>query len=220
MSIVVPYRDREQHLKKFIPHINLFLKDKVEYKIVVVEQNNNKPFNRGLVKNIGFDLSKKNCDYTCFHDVDLLPISSDCDYSYTESVTKLAIYVSQFSFRKRNVQELGGVVLFDNKVFELVNGFSNNYWGWGLEDDDLGERCKKKNVSLHSRDGRYMSLPHKTEGDTTGGKTSLETLNNRVIFESAKKDEKILFSSGLNNLNYEVNSFEEMKTHIHIKVDF
>lgn len=220
MTIVVPYRDREQHLKKFIPHMKLFLKDKVDYKIIVVEQNNDKPFNRGLIKNIGFDLGKENSDYTCFHDVDLLPISNKCDYTYTESVTKLAIYVSQFNFRKRNVQELGGVVLFQNKVFELVNGFSNNYWGWGLEDDDLGERCKKRNVSLHSRDGRYMSLPHKREGDTNGGNTSPETLKNRIIFQSAKNDEEILFSSGLNNLSYQVNSYEEMKAHTHVKVDF
>ena len=32
--------------------------------------------------------------------------------------------------------------------FVVVNGYSNNYWGWGYEDDDLLFRCKEKFVKL------------------------------------------------------------------------
>lgn len=35
---------------------------------------------------------------------------------------------------------IGGVLSFRPGDFRRVNGYPNNYWGWGLEDDQLGLR--------------------------------------------------------------------------------
>jgi len=34
----------------------------------------------------------------------------------------------------------GGVTAFKQQHFELVNGFSNQFYGWGGEDDDMYNR--------------------------------------------------------------------------------
>ena len=41
----------------------------------------------------------------------------------------------------------GGVEAIWKEHFEKVNGFSNKYWGWGGEDDDLHHRCQ--NITIN-----------------------------------------------------------------------
>lgn len=35
---------------------------------------------------------------------------------------------------------VGGVLAIKNHQFEMVNGYSNQFWGWGGEDDDMAYR--------------------------------------------------------------------------------
>lgn len=35
---------------------------------------------------------------------------------------------------------VGGVLAFRPRHFRLVNGYSNEFWGWGGEDDDMAVR--------------------------------------------------------------------------------
>ena len=34
----------------------------------------------------------------------------------------------------------GGVTALNSEQFEKINGYPNNYWGWGGEDDDVANR--------------------------------------------------------------------------------
>src|SRR5579859_2958607 len=82
LGIVVPYRERAEHLAAFIPHLRNFfrfdtLNAELAVRILIAEQSEGLPFNRGLMKNVGFRELAPLIDAVCFHDVDLLPIWAD-----------------------------------------------------------------------------------------------------------------------------------------------
>src|ERR1700753_3792236 len=93
LKIVVPYRDRAAHLAQFLPHIRDYLDDAgIAATIVIAEQAPGEAFNRGAMKNAGFLLGGSS-DYTCFHDVDYLPL--DADYDWTDDPACLVLTGNQ-----------------------------------------------------------------------------------------------------------------------------
>ena len=124
----------------------------VDFEIIVVEQSDDKPFNRGKLLNVGFLEAKRlECNYVVFHDVDMLPV--DVDYSYSDIPIHLATnFISPPEEKERVLFDtyFGGVTMFPIDVFEDIDGYSNKYWGWGYEDDDLLYRCIKKGVNLET----------------------------------------------------------------------
>jgi len=153
LGIIVPYRDRYFDLIKFKSHITEYLSDSdINYTLIIVEQDDAKSFNRGKLLNIGTIYAKKlGCDYVVFHDLDMLP--EEVDYSYSDIPLHLATNLIGTKDFKRIVfdQYFGGVTLFPIKTFEEINGYSNNYWGWGYEDDDLFYRCDYYNIPLETK---------------------------------------------------------------------
>lgn len=155
LLIVIPYRDREKELQLIIPHIKIKLdKQNIQGDIVVVEQNKGKLFNRGLICNIGFKEFGLDYNYTIFHDVDL--ICDNIDYSYNNTPTSLLS--SRTKHKNLSTKFFGGITLFPNQDFIKINGFSNKYWGWGAEDDDLYLRCYIKNIKTNNKSGICKDL--------------------------------------------------------------
>ena len=207
LAIVVPYRNRKEHLDKFLPAMEScsFL-DGIDYEILIVEQEEGKPFNRGKILNVGAVYSK-NSAYYCFHDVDMLPISSD--YSYVSAPTHLASEAEQFGFKLPYNGYFGGVTLFDKHSFNRINGYSNDYWGWGAEDDDVMFRCIAKGIRPARKTGRYSSLSHER---VIAQDLYNENLRKFFDFKNAPNLEFInqrIDSDGLNTLSYEI--IEEKK---------
>ena len=64
------------------------------------------------------------------------------DYSYpSENPVHIATKLSKYNYGLGYDQYFGGVVLFNKEQAERTNGYSNDYWDWGQEDDDLFWRC-------------------------------------------------------------------------------
>lgn len=74
LTIIIPHRDRLEHLREFIqstwPNIRSIIPNS---RLVIVEQDNDLKFNRGLLLNIGFREYMEDTDFFITHDVDLLP---------------------------------------------------------------------------------------------------------------------------------------------------
>lgn len=143
LGICIPYRNRKEHIENLIPALAKHLTEKgIEHSFYVGHQIDDKLFNRGAMKNIAAHYAfEDGCDYVAWHDVDMLPFD-ECDYSYPEEhPIHIATKLSKYSYGLGYDQYFGGVVLFTKEQVEKTNGYSNDYWDWGQEDDDLFWRC-------------------------------------------------------------------------------
>ncbi len=218
LAILIPYRDREAHLAEFVPYMKGFFQKhhpNLPLQIYVIEQTHEKLFNRGKLMNAGFTIAKNNCDYICFHDVDMLPEEGHCNYSYSPYPTQLATYLDRWDYQVPradgwDVRKFywGGVTLFPNDCYELINGFSNDYWGWGSEDMDLHQRCLHQGIFLKRRNGRYTCLDHKR-----ADKQSPSAVKNRIRQKTISNIDNIC-EEGLNNLEFKVLGEKTLETDV------
>ena len=143
LGVCVPYRNREEHLNQFVPAIEQYLTQQgIEYCIYFGHQVDDKLFNRGAMKNVAAKHAfEDGCDYIVWHDIDMIP-EEGCDYSFpTEHPIHIATNISQMDYKLKYEEYFGGAVIFSKEQVERTNGYSNDYWDWGMEDDDLFWRC-------------------------------------------------------------------------------
>lgn len=189
-----------------MPYMEEFLKGKhLEFTITVVEQAAGKPFNKAKLLNTGFVLTRDLFDYFCLHDIDMLPETDAADYGWAHAPTHLAACVSQYGYRLPYLTYFGGVTMFSREDFQRVNGCSNEYWGWGLEDHDLFVRCRLSGLEPYRRLGRYVSLWHEPNGVMVGSRdVSEETIENRRRLHRFVSGELDHRCDGLSSLRYRI----------------
>ena len=193
LGVIVPYRNRPNQLATFTTHIKKFLD--IPYELIIVEQAKGKDFNRGALLNIGFQKAERlNCDYIAFHDIDMLPINGD--YSFSEYPVHLITELDLPESVNRTLFEgyFGGVTIFPSNIFRAVNGYSNDYYGWGFEDDDLLLRCIENGINIRSK--RYKQFTRSSVALEFNGKNSYVAIPNTIksfrdctIFVSFRYDE-------------------------------
>lgn len=209
LGVVVPFWEREHHLAQLRVSMRAHMRihhPSLHYVIVVSEpEDDAKPFNRGMMKNIGFlEAEKVGCTHCAFHDVDMLPMTKGCDYSAPEVPARLAsqFVTTDLSEKPRNAWRFffGGVVIMKNKHFRAANGYSNEYWGWGAEDEDLRWRLLKANIGLAHKLGVYKVFRHPShrniDKDLPG--------KNADRLRRVKAGEVDISNDGLLSLSYEV----------------
>jgi hypothetical protein len=233
IAIIIPFRDSEKsksrtvQLGKFVKYMETYLKG-YTYKIFVIEQSEDgRKFNRGQLLNIGFKVAlKEEYDNFVFHDVDLLP-SEELKKYYTtlpkQPIHIAAVWRDRYEYEKY----FGGIVAFTSEMFQKINGYPNDFWGWGGEDDELYKRVIK-----------YYSIKKTDEGSIT----DLENLNieqklqilkeNDLKFDKKKealeRHNATWKTNGLNNINLSDFNPENVSTcgincetiHISLKDDF
>lgn len=102
VAIVIPYRDRPNHLPVFLKNIHPFLmKQQIEYGIFIVEQISDGLFNRAALMNVGFVEALKLNDWDCFifHDIDLIPMDDRNLYTCPDQPRHMSVAVDTMGFK-------------------------------------------------------------------------------------------------------------------------
>lgn len=137
LAVIIPVRDREAHLAVLIPRLITALNAQaISFRIIVVEQEAGKLWNKGAIINAGIRHAADQCDYYCFHDVDAIPVKGNylCPSQPLRLVTHLQ---GSRNGLLRPPRYFGGVITALREQVYAANGFSNQYWAWGKEDDDF-----------------------------------------------------------------------------------
>uniref|UniRef100_A0A182FU03 Galactosyltransferase N-terminal domain-containing protein n=1 Tax=Anopheles albimanus TaxID=7167 RepID=A0A182FU03_ANOAL len=169
VAIIVPYRNRQKQLPVFLKNLHPFLmKQQLDYGIYIVEQTSGSSFNRAMLMNIGFTEAMKQRNWECLvlHDIDLLPLDDRNLYACGDQPRHLSPIVDTLGSKLLYSTLFGGAIAMTAKQFRTVNGFSNSYWGWGGEDDDLANRVAHFGfhiIRYPANIARYHMLSHKKE---------------------------------------------------------
>ncbi|XP_011304010.1 beta-1,4-galactosyltransferase 7 [Fopius arisanus] len=201
LAVLVPFRDRFEELLTFAPHMKRFLhKQNIDYRIFILHQVDRFRFNRASLVNVGFLHVRNEFDYIAMHDVDLLPLNDNLSYGYPDA-SPLHVSAPDLHPRYHYSTFIGGILLIKREHFIQVNGMSNKYWGWGLEDDEFYVRLKEANLMVRRPQNistgtqntfRHIHDKNHRKRDTT------KCFNQREV--TRKRDRE----TGLDNVSYKL----------------
>jgi predicted glycosyltransferase involved in capsule biosynthesis len=174
-SIIITYRNREEHLTTLLPRLkDVFANE--SYEIIVAEQDNNEKFQKNSLYNIASTYAKG--ELLVFHDVDYYP-SDDVMYNTDEQTplypvrrvvfldkngelrTESDIPAGYRNFKYDVGDHSGGVFVLSRTLFDKINGLNPYYKGWGMEDDDTRQRIRYHGYEWkRNENGLFFSLYH------------------------------------------------------------
>lgn len=102
---------------------------------------------------------------------------------------------------------IGGILLLKNEDFERVNGMSNKYWGWGLEDDEFYVRLKDAGLKVHRPQNISTGIPdtfNHIHDRAHRRRDTAKCFNQKD--ETRKRDTK----TGLNTIKYSISDRKEL----------
>ena len=198
IAVIVPYRDnpiqnRKAHLRQFLNYFKSYL-SKFNYKIFIIEQSDDgNKFNRGKLLNIGLKMAiDQGYDNLITHDVDLLP--NDELLPFYTNIFDIPIHIAHRWSKYKYESYFGGIVSFTKDMIMKFNGYPNDFWGWGGEDDSLYNRITENMGKIGKPNvGKIKDLHHE---ETKKDK------RNKKKWENILDDLENWKSNGINNLNF------------------
>ena len=221
-SIIISYRNREEHLSILLPRLKeIFIN--TSYEIIIAEQDNDEKFQKNSLYNIA--TQKATGDLFIFHDVDYYP-GNNVSYYTTSDIplypVRNLIFLNQEGTQRdfddipegyRNFHQnvgdhSGGVFVLHRELFYKMNGLNPYYKGWGKEDDDTRDRLRLLGYNWkRNEEGVFYGLYHVhnyPEHD------DVDFINNHILLSQLKNNLHL----GYKNVNADL---EEFKTDNNIK---
>lgn len=249
MNVIVAYRDpgdgtRKAQLKQFKEQMNLIFKDQTDIRIYIIEQEGSRDdygtlpkliqqpnsdmakFNLGILKNIGFDIASKSMKnkknaYYILSDVDLLPSENlVTDYlRFPENPIHLGNKGTRYNMDGKDQSFLGGVISVNKQDFVKANGYPNNFWGWGGEDNALNRRLRDSKIKVYKSTEPVIDLEKLTLDEKLTKLRTEKTKEMRKI-EKLEQDKSTWKENGLSSLEgtYKITKKLKAKNITHIRV--
>jgi hypothetical protein len=214
--VFIPYRNRKEQLDYFLTHSWPLLRANIpNVRLVVLEQEGNKLFNRGKLLNVGCKEFGEDMDFIMTQDVDVNPTDSAIALYNAIPAEKeiLGLYSSPY-------KTLGGVIKLRKKDMETINGFPNLYWGWGVEDRALYNRAIHFDyaIKFHIFSRTVEAKTYFTVFDTSNDRVQDSLFQAKTDFEyttfqtySKEAQATRILADGINTLSYTIVERKELQ---------
>ena len=119
----------------------------------------------------------------------------------------LAIRGTRYEAKNININKvfLGALIGFSRKIFEKINGYPNNMYGWGGEDDAIANRLMNNNFNkiYYPKIGNIIDFEEMSSGKTINIQTKLKITDKEMVkYEKMNEDLKSWNINGINSLDY------------------
>ncbi|XP_042366823.1 beta-1,4-galactosyltransferase 2-like [Plectropomus leopardus] len=216
VAIIIPFRNRHEHLKHWLYYLHpILMRQQLNYRVYVINQDGDGVFNRAKLMNVGCFEALKEYDFDCFvfSDIDLVPMDDRNLYRCFNNPRHLSVAVDKFNFKLPYEEIFGGVISLSKKQYLKMNGFPNTFWGWGGEDDDIYQRIMNHGMSISRPDmvtGKYKMIKHKRDVQNHCNPRNVAKL---------KQTKNTMDKDGINSLKYTVKETVKDKLYTYINVN-
>jgi len=238
IAIISCFRDkgdglRELQRRRFIQIMNKILEPYCNFHIYIIEQSNDgELFNIGKLKNIGFELANNDQKFShfVFSDIDTIPDYDLMNYyiKTSKNVISLAIRGTRWEgidIKNKEILKpfLGALLSFSSKLFTKINGYPNNFWGWGGEDDAITNRLffSGNKIVNYPKIGEVIDIEENKDMKILNIKEKLkDEVKDKIRYEKLYEDIRSWEKNGVNSLKYNILERVEINRNTtQIKVD-
>lgn len=120
--------------------------------------------------------------------------------------------VDELNYKLLYEELVGGVLNLRKEHLLAVNGYSNLFWGWGAEDDDMFYRLKSAGIKVLRPPyniGRYKMSKHKKRKPQSISKRA------KLLYSSANR----MIWDGISSVKYQLLNVTKNKLFTHLLID-
>ena len=240
INMVIPYRNMPQCKDIFLQYLHNS-KNAENIKVTIIEQfADDKKFNLGKLQNVGFDIISHELRHDDWiylhHPIDIFPCNDMERYLHWAQIMrkdpKITVGFGEPTADNSFVSYYKSI-LFSPQTYKAINGYSNRYWGWGREDDDVALRTQSQQLGyfkewanfywwdendtqIRDHSTKNLSSPEfsrtKQMWNENNPDPSLTILLN--IIQNGGYTSKMLLADGLSTLTYEILEAKQIQKNV------
>ena len=224
--VLVPFREdgrrdnsRQHQLDRFLNKMASNLSPS-EVQFVVVEQSHDGyRFNKGQLLNAGFAIvSGSGTEYSnyIFHDLDMAPDAGLMPEYKRPLPDGGGLRLIEADWQRYGSDGcFGGVVIFSDASYRTCNGFPNQFWGWGGEDNAMFARTLHSKLEVERIPGGKFDDLEELTVDQKLAQLKLMDAKCKDKRKLMKEDQHEWQTNGVNSVKYELKSTVEFQRRGH-----